>query len=74
MDDDVFIKLLVVVYKNGLFTVTCEGGEVDCKVVSYAIKSALDVVGYVAKMLVKAIMEEITREADNKSRSNNGTM
>jgi hypothetical protein len=74
MDDEELMKITVVIYKNGLFTVMCEGDEVDCKIISYGIKTTLDTIGYIARALIKALIEEIARKVENKNRSNDGTM
>jgi hypothetical protein len=74
MESEEFMKISIVIYKSGLFTVMCEGGEVDCKIVSYAIKMILDVVGYTARTLVKTLIEEVSREMEGGNKPNNGTM
>jgi hypothetical protein len=52
----------------------CEGSDTDCKVVSYAIKMTLELIGYIAKTLMKTLLEEISKEAGKRDKAGNGMM
>jgi hypothetical protein len=74
MSDSEWMKVTIVIYRDGLFTVICEGSDTDCKVVSYAIKMTLELIGYIAKTLIKTLLEEISKEVGKRDKASNGMM
>jgi hypothetical protein len=74
MSSDEWMKVTIVIYRDGLFTVMCEGDDTDCKVVSYAVKMTLEMIGYIAKTLMKALLEEVSKEISKRSKTDNGMM
>ena len=70
MSKKVAMKITVTVYRDGMCRIDCDGGDVDCKIATYAIQQALKLVDYVSALI---LMMALSRRAEDKGK-NTGIM
>jgi hypothetical protein len=74
MSDEVVMRIIVTVYRDGVLRVECEGGDIDCKIASYAIQQALRLADYVATLMLITLLSSKTKESEEDKGKNTGTM
>jgi hypothetical protein len=74
VSDEVVMKIIVTVYRSGAFRVECEGGDIDCKIASYAVQQALKLADYVATLMLITLLGSKVRESEKDKGRNTGTM
>jgi hypothetical protein len=70
VSDEPVMRITVTVYRSGLCRVECDGGDVDCKIATYAVQQALRLADYVATLLLATLLGEATRKS---SKDRNGS-
>jgi hypothetical protein len=68
------MKITVIVYKDGICKINCDGGDVDCEIASYAIKQALKLVDYVATVLLVTMLSGRTEKSEENKDKSTGIM
>jgi len=68
LDSNIAFVMHVVVYKDGRGEVRCKGREADCKIVVYAIKSALEMAQYISEVVANTLAEAIEEENSEDSK------
>jgi hypothetical protein len=52
MTEKIVMKITITVYEDGICKISCDGGDTDCEIASYAIKQALKLADYVATIVL----------------------
>jgi hypothetical protein len=74
VSDEPVMRITVTVYRNGLCKIECDGGDVDCKIATYAVQQALKLADYVATVLLITLLSETTRKSSKDGNGSTGIL